>query len=195
MVFQRDTLLPWLTVADNVRLFTRFRRHGLTRTIPFVGRRPRASEIDARVDELLRLAGLTESRDRYPNQLSGGMRRRLAFLVAVAVGPDLLLLDEPFSSVDEPTRVGIHQDVYRITRLMGMTTILVTHDLAEAITLCDQILILTKTPAVIANTHTISFGGERQMLAIRETPEYLDYYGHLWHDLSEQIARKPRALA
>ncbi len=189
MVFQKDTLLPWLTVEDNVRFFTRFRRHGLRRSLVRRDRGPGDAELAERVTQLLELGHLGDRADAYPYQLSGGMRRRLQFLAGVAPHPQMLLLDEPFSSVDEPTRIGIHQDVYRITRTLGMTTILVTHDLAEAITLCDRVLILSNRPARIAKEHTIDFGAERDMLNLRRTSEYLERYGRLWDDLSEQIAR------
>jgi ABC-type nitrate/sulfonate/bicarbonate transport system ATPase subunit len=191
MVFQKDTLLPWLSVADNVKLFARFKQHGGKRD--WRGRRGRsdAGELDERVRSLLELAKLDEWADSYPYQLSGGMRRRLAFLAAVAPNPQILLLDEPFSSVDEPTRVGIHQDVFRITQMMKTTTFLVTHDLAEAITLCDRVLILSKRPARIVHEHTIPFGQERNMLELRERDEYLEIYGRLWHDLSAEIAKAP----
>jgi ABC-type nitrate/sulfonate/bicarbonate transport system ATPase subunit len=194
MVFQKDTLLPWLTAAENVRMFSRFKEHGV-KSRRFSRRKPgprTSKEVDERVDELLHLAHLSDSASLYPYQLSGGMRRRLAFLAAVAPDPQLLLLDEPFSSVDEPTRVGIHQDVFRIARMMKMTTILVTHDLAEAISLCDRVFILSKKPAIVAHTHVIPFGEDRMMLDIRATPEYLELYGRLWHDLSEEIAATPR---
>jgi ABC-type nitrate/sulfonate/bicarbonate transport system ATPase subunit len=116
------------------------------------------------------------------------MRRRVAFLAAVAPDPAILCLDEPFSSVDEPTRIGIHQDVFRITRMMGTTTLLVTHDLAEAITLCDRVVILSNRPARISRVYDMPFGDDREMLAIRETNEFLQMYRQLWHDLSAQIA-------
>jgi NitT/TauT family transport system ATP-binding protein len=194
MVFQRDTLLPWLTVAENVQLFTRFRKHGRRQTIPRLSNRRlstlrKSEQFDARLDELLAIVGLTGSEAKYPYQLSGGMRRRLAFLVAVAADPELLLLDEPFSSVDEPTRIGIHQDVFRTTKLMKMTTILVTHDLAEAVSLCDRIFILRMTPSVVVHTHEIAFGDDRRMLELRETPEFLAAYARVWHDLSQEIAK------
>ncbi len=194
MVFQKDTLLPWLTVGENVRLFSRFKSHG--RRSRFLSRRGRGTgpeppagdgDLDDRVAELLELVHLDDSADRYPYQLSGGMRRRLAFLAAVAPNPEILLLDEPFSSLDEPTRVDIHQDVFRISRMMEMTTVLVTHDLAEAISICDRVVILSSRPASVAEEHVVPFGNGREMLALRETPEFLDLYGHLWHDLSAQI--------
>jgi ABC-type nitrate/sulfonate/bicarbonate transport system ATPase subunit len=194
MVFQKDTLLPWLTVAENVRFFARFKRHGLApRGVERLkrARKRRRDQLDDRVDELLELADLSDSADYYPYQLSGGMRRRLAFLTAVAPNPQMLLLDEPFSSVDEPTRIGIHGVVFDITRRMGITALLVTHDLAEAITVCDRVLILTRRPTHIATEHQIPFGDERDMHRLRATPEYLSLYGSLWNDLSEQISGNP----
>lgn len=198
MVFQKDTLLPWLTAEDNVRLFARFKKHGLKRG-PLARLSPgrgsaaeERAELDERVRRLLALTHLSDSAHMYPYQLSGGMRRRLAFLAAVAASPQILLLDEPFSSVDEPTRVGIHQDVFEIARIMNMTTVLITHDLAEAITLCDRVVILTNRPARVAEEQAIPFGEERQMLEIRATSEYADLYGQLWHHLSEQIGAGPR---
>jgi NitT/TauT family transport system ATP-binding protein len=188
MVFQKDTVLPWLSVADNVRLFARFKRHGGRSAMDRLRRRSGDQELDDRVAELLTIGGLSDRADAYPYQLSGGMRRRLAFLTAVAADPEVLLLDEPFSSVDEPTRVGIHQDVFRIARMMNMSAMLVTHDLAEAITLCDRVVILSNRPARVATSYEIPFGEERQMLELRETKQYLELYGHLWHDLSQQIA-------
>jgi NitT/TauT family transport system ATP-binding protein len=192
MVFQKDTLLPWLTAAENVTFYTRFKRHGERppRLARLRGRR-RAAVTPNRVQELLEMAGLGDNADSYPYQLSGGMRRRLAFLSAVAANPQILLLDEPFSSVDEPTRVGIHQDVFRIARRMEMTTLLVTHDLAEAISLSDAVLILSKRPTRIAERHEIPFGEDRKMLELRETPEFLEIYGRLWHELTEQIRPLP----
>jgi NitT/TauT family transport system ATP-binding protein len=185
MVFQKDTLLPWLTAAENVRLHDRFKRRSRRYAL---GRKHTPDATAERTHELLAMAGLAGHADRYPYQLSGGMRRRLAFLVAVAAEPDLLLLDEPFSSVDEPTRIGIHQDVFRITKHVGTTTILVTHDLAEAVSLCDQIYILCKSPARIVGVHQVPFGPDREMLGLRESPEFLSLYARVWHDLSAQIA-------
>lgn len=190
MVFQKDTLLPWLTAAENVAFFARFKKHGLRPSpIARITRRSTSNgALDQRVMELLTMIGLAERAESYPYQLSGGMRRRLAFLTAVAVESQVLLLDEPFSSVDEPTRIEIHQDVFRIARIMQMTMLLVTHDLAEAITLCDRVVILSNRPARIARDQTIPFGENRQMLRLRETDGYLNLYKGLWHTLSEQIA-------
>jgi ABC-type nitrate/sulfonate/bicarbonate transport system ATPase subunit len=194
MVFQKDTLLPWLTAADNVRFFTRFRKHRIPGRLRRAAGRlgigtglGRSEEVDARVTSLLRLAHLEENAKSYPYQMSGGMNRRVVFLAGVAPRPEILLLDEPFSAVDEPTRISIHDDVYKIIRMERMTTILVTHDLGEAITFCDRILMLSNRPARIVGEYAIPFGAQRDMLHIRTRPEFLNLYGRLWDDLSEQI--------
>jgi NitT/TauT family transport system ATP-binding protein len=198
MVFQRDTLLPWLTAADNVRLFSKFRTHGKRQRFGRLLHSRRSEqarrELDDRVETLLRMVHLEESSDFYPYKLSGGMRRRLQFLAGVAPHPQMLLLDEPFSSVDEPTRIGIHQDVFDVIRSLDITTLLVTHDLAEAVTLCDRVVILSNRPSRIVKDHAMPFGETRDMLHVRGTREFLDLYGRLWNDLSAEIAASGRTL-
>jgi NitT/TauT family transport system ATP-binding protein len=178
MVFQKDTLLPWRTVTQNI-LFSNELREARRATGAGPAKPP--------VEDLLAIAGLTGAAQLYPHQLSGGMRRRVAFLTAVAPLPRTLLLDEPFSSLDEPTRVEIHQDVLDIARKYEMTMVLVTHDLAEALSLCDEVLILSSQPGRVVSRHPVPFGRERVMLELRQTPDFLDMYGRLWRDLSEQI--------
>jgi NitT/TauT family transport system ATP-binding protein len=174
VVFQKDTLLPWLTVRDNVALYAKFDRS-------------KREEATRRAQELIDMAGLDGFEGAYPYQLSGGMRRRVAFLAGAAPLPRLLLLDEPFSSLDEPSRVAIHQDVLRIATEFSMTVVLVTHDLAEAITLCDKIIILTSRPGSVFAQHTVPFGNVRNVFDLRHTPDFLDLYGTLWSELSLQI--------
>jgi NitT/TauT family transport system ATP-binding protein len=176
MMFQKDTLLPWLTVSENIRLFYRFHRAD-------------HEAISQRVAELTRLVGLQGFENFYPYQLSGGMRRRVGLLAAVAPRPETLLLDEPFSSLDEPTRVLIHQELFDIVRRFAISVVLVTHDLAEAITLCDEIIILSPRPGQIAARFEIPFGTERNVLELRRTREFLEIYGQLWNELSQQIKR------
>jgi ABC-type nitrate/sulfonate/bicarbonate transport system ATPase subunit len=180
LVFQRDTLLPWLTVEKNVAFGLRY--------LDLRGR-----ERAERISRLLRLAGLEDVRKAYPYQLSGGMRRRVAFLAGVATMPRVLLLDEPFSALDEPTRVTIHGEVLAIIKELGMTVLLVTHDLAEAISFSDRACILTARPGSIAAVHEIPFGYPRDVLAVRETTEYQSLYRALWHELSTQIAKPAEA--
>jgi NitT/TauT family transport system ATP-binding protein len=179
MVFQQDTVLPWLTVAENVGLYYRFHRH-----------RGRSQQWrHEQIQRLLGVVGLEGVADEYPNRLSGGMRRRVAFLTAVAPEPQLLLLDEAFSSVDEPTRVMIHQEVLRIVRQLNVTTVLITHDLAEAISLSDRVVILSARPGRVRSIYEIPFGMERDVLTLRREPAFLKLYGELWEDLSKQIER------
>lgn len=180
MMFQKDTVLPWLTVEDNVKLYYR------------IHHKSRSSLARDVVDELLPLAHLSDFRRAYPKQLSGGMRRRVAFLSTVAASPEILLLDEPFASLDEPTRVGIHQDVHAIIRGRQMTVILVTHDLAEAISLCDEIITLSIRPGTICDIQSVPFGPHRNMLELRKTDEFLRLYGLLWDKLAQQIALENR---
>jgi NitT/TauT family transport system ATP-binding protein len=179
MVFQNDTLLPWLTAAENVALYFRLGR---------AGRRVDKAIARARVDALFRMVGLQDFEGAYPYQLSGGMRRRIAFMTAVAPEPAVLLLDEPFSSLDEPTRVSIHQDVLRIMAKLEMTVVLVTHDLAEAITLCDEVVILTARPGRVLSRHRVPFPREgRNAIELRHSREFLDMYALLWEELGSQI--------
>lgn len=174
MVFQKDTVLPWLTVKGNVGFGLRILK--LDR-----------ETIKQRVTWLLKLAGLEEFAGAYPYQLSGGMRRRVAFLAAVAPLPAVLLLDEPFSALDEPTRIGIHQEAHRIIRDVGMSVVLVTHDIGEAISFSDRVYLLSRRPGTVADYFDVPFGAQRNMLALRETPEFLQTYREIWHGLSGQI--------
>jgi ABC-type nitrate/sulfonate/bicarbonate transport system ATPase subunit len=179
LVFQQDTVLPWLTVESNVGLGLRYL------DLP-------KREKQERVTELLSLANLSQVRRAYPYQLSGGMKRRVAFLTGVAPYPEVLLLDEPFSSVDEPTRVAIHRDILKIIYALEMSVVLVTHDLGEAISLSDVVYILTQRPARIASRYETPFDRERDLLRVRETESYQSLYRVLWHDLAREIERSER---
>jgi NitT/TauT family transport system ATP-binding protein len=182
MVFQDDTLLPWLTVRRNVGLYYLLHPGLLSK-----------AEIRERVDHLLAMVGLEAFGDAFPRELSGGMKRRVAFLAAIAPRPQLLLLDEPFSSVDEPTRVEIHQQVRNILEQFQITTILVTHDLAEAVSLMDSVAILSARPASVAQLRKVSLAGADDLLQVRGTADFLELYGDLWEALSHQI-RAGRAV-
>jgi sulfonate transport system ATP-binding protein len=178
MVFQEDTVLPWRRVRDNVGLHLRF-KHGRGWK--------RHKELADRVDRLLAMVGLGAFADYYPAKLSGGMKRRVAVLTAVAPMPGLLLLDEPFSALDEPTRISVHGDIYRLVREYDVSTILVTHDLGEAITMSDRVVLLSRSPGRVVSQYPTPFSRERDMLDIRRTPAYLEFYGTVWADLEMQI--------
>ena len=179
MLFQKDTLLPWLTAADNVDLHYRL-THSKDQT-------------PERLHELFTMVGLGGAERAYPYELSGGMRRRTAFLTAVAPNPRVLLLDEPFSSLDEPTRVALHQDIFDIVKRMGIGVVLVTHDLAEAVSICDEVLILSARPATIVGSEEVPFGDSRNVQHLRESPQFLELYGRLWRQLTIQIEKSRAA--
>ena len=179
MVFQNDTLLPWRNVEKNAALYARFRS--------FSTRRAEARERAERIRDLLGLLGLGEHTKKYPFELSGGMRRRLAFAAAVAPSPRLLLLDEPFASVDEPTRIQIHHDILPVLRSLNTAVIVVTHDLGEAASLSDRVLIMTQRPTEIYSEHRIPWGRDRDIVALRESEDFTRVYGELWHDLRLQL--------
>jgi NitT/TauT family transport system ATP-binding protein len=175
MVFQADTLMPWATVEANVGFYYRLHPRLLSR-----------AEVRAKVASLLELVALSGSADAFPAQLSGGMRRRVSFLAGIAAEPEVLLLDEPFSSVDEPTRVGIHRDVLKLVKQFDMATVIVTHDLAEAVSLADKVIVLSRGPARVVEEIDIDFGPSRDIVELRATDEYQATYSRLWRSLSEQ---------
>ena len=177
LVFQKDTLLPWKTVAGNVGAGLKYQK-GLSR-----------SEKRDRVYSLLDLVGMRDSAAAYPYQLSGGMRRRTAFLAAVAPMPALLALDEPFMSLDEPTRIVVHREVLKIVRKVEMGVILVTHDIAEAVSLSDRVYVLTSRPARVREAFSIPLGNDRDVMTLREDPVFLDCYRKIWHVLHDEIRR------
>jgi NitT/TauT family transport system ATP-binding protein len=170
MVFQRDTVFPWRSVEKNIQ----FGMECLD--IPKDERREWT-------DRLLEMGGLTAFRKSYPRALSGGMRRRVGLLTALAVRPSILLLDEPFAALDEPTRVELLGDVLKLVYEYNVSVILVTHDLAEAISIADRIFVLSNRPATVESVFHVVFGHSRDIVALRETPQYADIYSRLWRKL------------
>ena len=174
VVFQRDTVLPWLSVEKNIAFGLRY--------LPLT-----AQQKADRVDTLLTMGGLHEFRKSHPHHLSGGMRRRVALLAGVAPQPKLLILDEPFSALDEPTRIGIHADLLKLARELGMAILLVTHDLSEAVSLSDKVCVFSKRPGTVVNEVDIPLGRDRDVHHVRSTPTYLTLYRDLWELLWKQI--------
>jgi ABC-type nitrate/sulfonate/bicarbonate transport system ATPase subunit len=179
MVFQEETLLPWLRVKDNVALGSRFNGNRLSRA--------HRAAADARAHDLLRMVGLSDFANSWPSKLSGGMKRRVAVLTALAPTPELLLLDEPFSALDEPTRIGVHRDVYALLRQCDMSAVLVTHDLSEAITFSDRVLLLSRAPSRIVKEYSVPFPRERDMFDMRRLPEYQALYATIWKDFEVEL--------
>lgn len=149
IVFQDGRLMPWRTLDANVA----FGLEGLQLT---------NTERNERIDEVLRLTGLDDLRDRYPHQLSGGQVQRTGIARALAVQPDVLLMDEPFSAVDALTRESLQDELLRVWQLSGKAVVFVTHDITEAVFLADRVIVLSGTPASIATNKPIEIVRPRQ---------------------------------
>ena len=167
-MLQKDQLFPWRTIEQNVFL-------------PLEIQKKNTPEARQHAVELLDKYGLGEFRKSYPAQLSGGMRQRAALIRTLAADPDLLLLDEPFSALDYQTRLNVCEDVYRIIREQKKTSILVTHDISEAISLADRIVVLTPRPPRVRHQHQIRLEGPP--LSRREAPGFGKWFEVLWKEL------------
>ncbi len=134
---------------------------------------------------LLETYGLSEFTYKYPAQLSGGMKQRVALIRTLATKPDILLLDEAFSALDYQTRLSVTNDVYKIIKNEGKTAIMVTHDIPESISMSDKIIVLTKRPATIKSIHDITFDIEnRTPLNSRENSKFSKYFDTIWRELN-----------
>lgn len=158
-MLQRDQLFEWRTIRQNIKLGLEI-QHKLT------------AENIAKADELLQKYGLWEFRNKYPPQLSGGMRQRAALIRTLATNPNLLLLDEPFSALDFQTRLEVCDDVYDIIRKENKTALLVTHDISEAISMADKIVVLTQRPATVKTIHYTNLQQYDTPLKRREAPDF-----------------------
>ena len=135
-------------------------------------------------ENLLKKYGLYEFKDKFPNQLSGGMRQRAALIRTLSVKPKILLLDEAFSALDYQTRIKVTEDIYNILKKENITTLMVTHDITEAISMGDRVVVLTKRPGTVKAIHDIKFKIEnRTPLNCRETPIFSNYFNILWKEL------------
>ena len=123
-------------------------------------------------------------KDKYPSELSGGMRQRVALIRTLAVKPKILLLDEAFSALDYQTRIMVTNDIYNILRKEGMTAIIVTHDISEAISMSDRVIVLNARPGTVKDIHKIEFEMKnRNPINCRENPKFSEYFNTLWKEL------------
>lgn len=169
-MLQKDELFPWRTIEKNIFL-------------PLEVKRKNTQETRQRALALAEKYGLSDFLGCYPSQLSGGMRQRAALIRTLATDPDILLLDEPFSALDYQTRLNVCEDVAAIIRSEQKTALLITHDISEAISLADRVLVLTARPARVAHSHTLDFG-DIPPLKRREQPTFSAWFERLWGELN-----------
>ena len=169
-MLQEDALFEWLNVLDNCLL-------GLKVTNKLT------EENKKYVLNLIQKYGLKDFINTYPNNLSGGMRQRVSLIRALSLKPDILLMDEPFSALDYQSKINISNDIYNILKKENKTLILVTHDISEAINMCNKIIILSKRPATIKNIYNISFDKKINQKEKRYTKEFNEYYNKIWKEI------------
>lgn len=172
-MLQHDHLFEWRTVYSNILLGLEIQHMLSART-------------RAKAYELLELYGLKQFANSKPSELSGGMRQRAALIRTLVLEPDILLLDEPFSALDYQTRLSVGDDIGQIIRDAHKTAILVTHDLSEAVSLADRVIILTRRPATIDKIVPVTFTLEKDTpLLRRNAPEFKNYFNIIWEELNK----------
>ena len=169
-MFQKDHLFEWRTVYKNITLG------------------PEIAKIKIepeKIDQILKKYGLYDFKNHYPKELSGGMRQRVALLRTLALDPDILLLDEPFSSLDYQTKITVQDDIYKIIKDAQKTTLLVTHDIPVAIAMADRVIVLTKRPSTIKAIYDIELDlkEEKTPLLSRNSPKFKEYFNLIWEAL------------
>ena len=169
-MLQSDALFDWLTVLDNCLLGLKIEKK-LT------------EENKKYVINLINKYGLKEFINTYPSNLSGGMRQRVALIRTLATKPDILLLDEPFSALDYQTRLSISNDIYTILKQEKKSIILVTHDIAEAVSLCNKVIVLSKRPCIVKSTYNIELEKNTNPIENRKDSKFNYYYNLIWNDI------------
>lgn len=173
-MLQQDHLLEWRTIWKNILLGPE-----ITKTL--------TREKEALAKKLLSDYGLLKFKDKKPGELSGGMKQRAALIRTMVMEPGLLLLDEPFSALDYQTRLMVSADIGNIIRKSGITAILITHDLSEAISLADRIIVLTRRPATVKNDIPVHLTlSDDSPLSARNAPEFNDFFTLLWKEISDE---------
>jgi NitT/TauT family transport system ATP-binding protein len=173
-VFQNDAVFPWKSVLDNVAAGPRFRG------------KPKA-EAQANARDWLRRVGLAGFEDRYPHQLSGGMRKRVALAQSLINEPGILLMDEPFSALDVQTRVIMSAELLSLWDLTRPAVVFVTHDLEEAIALADKVVVLTAGPATVKAVFPVDLPRPRVVQEVRFEAAFVDLYHQIWEALRDEV--------
>ena len=173
-MLQSDALLPWLTVLDNACLGLKLEKNLTKDNIEYV-------------KELIKKFGLESFMNQKPNNLSGGMKQRVALIRTLATKPDLILLDEPLSALDYVTRLTITDEIYSILKEMNVTVILISHDIAECVSFCNRIIVLSKRPATIKKIYDIKLDNPKNPILNRKDPKFNEYFDIIWKELEEYV--------
>lgn len=175
-MLQQDYLFEWRNIFQNVML-----------GLEVLGKDN--DENREKVNKLLDTYGLSEFKKHYPRQLSGGMRQRVALIRTLAIDPKILLLDEPFSALDYQTRLALSDEVAEIIRRENKTALLVTHDISEAISMSNRVLVLSQRPGLIKSSHSIKLSGQdRNPVSLRKAPEFREYFNTVWEELDVHVS-------
>jgi len=176
MVFQGDSIFPWMTVWDNAAYGLRMRKA------------PR-EQVTQAVTRYLERTGLTRFAHHYPHQLSGGMRQRVSIARAFANDPEVLLMDEPFSALDEQNRTILQQELLRIWEVDKKTVVFITHSVDEAVTLADKIMVMTASPGRAKTVIDVALERPRNVLELRNDPRYGQMVYAIWGHLKDEVER------
>ena len=174
LVFQGRSLFPWLNLRQNVAYGLRLQKM------------PRQQRND-RAEELLQLVGLRKFMRSYPHQVSEGMRQRVTIARALAVDPDILLMDEPFGALDEQTRLLLQEELLRIWEQTGKTVVFVTHSLDEALMLADTMYVMSAQPGTIRTAFDVPFERPRELTAVRSDPKFAQLFTQTWDILRSEV--------
>jgi NitT/TauT family transport system ATP-binding protein len=175
---QKDTLLPWRSVADNIGLALELKIRSTSH-----------GDRDDRVARMIELVGLKGFERHYPGELSGGMRKRVSLARSLIYEPETLLMDEPFAALDAQLRLVMHDELLRLTRLRRMTVVFVTHDLGEAITLADLVVVFTGRPGRIKALREIPLPHPRDAFRVRFSDDFARLHEELWNELKDEVAK------
>jgi len=167
---QKDNLLPWRNVRDNI-------------AFPLELAELSRPEREARAENIIKVVGLDGFQTRFPNELSGGMRKRVSLARMIVYGAETALLDEPFAALDAQLKLAMHRLLLQLAAENEQTVIFVTHDLMEAVTLADRVIVCTRRPAMIALEQKISLARPRDVLNVRFTNQFKEHYDALWDRL------------
>ena len=173
-VFQTDAVFPWKTVLENVAAGPRY--HGVSN-----------KEARERARDWISRVGLAGFEDRYPYQLSGGMRKRVALAQSLINGPRILLMDEPFSALDVQTRNLMENELLALWAASPTTVVFVTHDLEEAISLSDRVYVITAGPGTVKSNYKVDLPRPRNVAEIRFQPRFAEIYEEIWNDLRDEV--------